>query len=78
MAQCELIEKCPFFNDLMQNDLSDVIDLMKEAYCRNNNSRCARHMVFETLGTSFVPLDLLPDEFEKAQQIIHDNQVGSI
>ncbi len=78
MAQCEFIEKCPFFNDLLDYDLSEVLDLMKEAYCRNNNSRCARYMIIEKLGKPFVPIDLLPDEHEKAQLIIQENQVSNI
>ena len=69
MADCELLDGCPFFNDRLKNR-SGMTELFKRQYCRTDNSECARHMVFEALGREHVPPDLFPNAVEKARQII--------
>jgi len=69
MAECELLKGCLFFNDQMQG-LEAAKDMLKAKYCKGDNSTCARYMVFKALGRPRVPVDLIPNEFDRAKQII--------
>ena len=69
MADCECLEKCPFFNDKMQN-MPAVAEMYKESYCKKDNSSCARYMVFKTLGRDRVPADLYPNNVDLAREIL--------
>jgi hypothetical protein len=69
MADCELIEKCIFFNDKMQG-MPTTANNMKRRYCQGDSEICARHMVFASLGREKVPADLFPSNVERAQQIL--------
>ncbi len=44
--------------------------MFKQRYCHTDSSECARHMVFKALGKKNVPLDLFPNQNEKAERII--------
>ena len=69
MADCELLSSCLFFNDQLAN-MPDMADLMKEKYCRGDNSICARYKVFRALGADKVPRGLYPIDRRKADQLI--------
>ena len=69
MADCELLEKCVFFNDKMAN-MPSTAEVIKMRYCREDNSGCARYMVYKALGRGKVPQDLFPNNTEMAKQII--------
>ena len=69
MAECEFIEKCPFFNDKLGN-IPDKVDDLKAKYCKNNNLNCARYMVVNALGKDHMPPDLYPHEKERAYTVI--------
>jgi len=69
MADCECLPKCPFFNDKMQG-VPAMISILKNKYCRGDNSICARYMVFKALGRERVPADLFPNQVERAQGLI--------
>jgi hypothetical protein len=71
MADCKLLAGCPFFNDQMQG-LETTKELMKQRYCRDDYSGCARFMVFSALGRPKVPADLTPNQVDRAKQIISD------
>ena len=73
MADCECLPTCLFFNDQLAN-MPDMAELMKEKYCRGDNSMCARYKVFRALGKEKVPLDLYPLDIKKADQIISGGQ----
>lgn len=75
-AACELLTTCIFFKDEMAN-MPLASDLMKDTYCRGNNSLCARYMVFKALGREKVPRDLFPDERKKAKEIIEKGKSSS-
>ena len=49
MADCELLERCPFFNDQLKN-MPAASDTMKKIYCRWNFAKCARYRVAIALG----------------------------
>lgn len=69
MADCQLLSGCSFFNDRMQG-LEVIKDMLKKRYCREDNSNCARYMVFKALGRPKVPADLIPNQADRAKQII--------
>ena len=69
MGECELIDKCVFFNTI-SGDETSIVDDMKVKYCKNNNLNCARYMISLALGPEAVPEDLFPDQKDKAYEII--------
>lgn len=69
MSECEKLKDCIFFNDRMV-DMPDVSEMLKNRYCRGDNSKCARYMVATTLGKDKVPPDLFPHMTERAQEIL--------
>lgn len=71
MAECELITGCIFFNNKMQN-MPATADILKNKYCKNAYTTCARHMVFKALGRPKVPTDLYPQQTDKAEKVIKE------
>lgn len=69
MADCPLIENCPFFNDKMAS-MPTTSFLLKRRYCQTDHTTCARFMVYSTLGREKVPADLFPSDADKAKTII--------
>jgi hypothetical protein len=69
MANCELLEKCIFFNDKMGNR-PGMAEMYKKTFCRGDNSTCARHMVVEAMGRDKVPPNLFPNQADEAKMII--------
>ncbi len=63
---CELLEKCPFFNTLN----STAVKLLKEVYCQGNPLICARRQVANAVGRERVPEDLSPNHDYRVQDII--------
>ncbi|NWF75336.1 MAG: hypothetical protein HXY53_01955 [Nitrospirae bacterium] len=70
---CECLKNCPFFNDKMAN-MPATAQMYKKRYCLDNNSECARYIVFKTLGRDKVPIDLFPNDLKKAKNLITVNQ----
>ena len=54
MKNCEMIEKCPFFNDKMSGK-PGIGKMYKKRYCMNDNSDCARYMVVKAIGADKTP-----------------------
>jgi hypothetical protein len=73
MANCELIEKCLFFNDKMGNRQS-MAEMYKKRYCKGDHSDCARHMVVKAMGREKVPPNLFPNQADEAKRIISMGQ----
>ena len=71
MADCEVLERCPFFNDVMQS-MPDHSELFKQLYCHGGNDICARHMILKKLGQDAVPKNLFPNEVSRANSLIAD------
>jgi hypothetical protein len=69
MNDCECLAKCPFFNDKMAN-MPALSDMYKNSYCKGDWQKCARHMVFKQLGRDAVPMDLFPNQQDRATQIL--------
>ena len=73
MADCECLEGCPFFNDRMQN-MPGLSGIYKKNYCKGDYQKCARYMVFKSLGKAAVPLDMFPNQKEEAESLIQKNK----
>ena len=69
MADCELLGKCLFFHDKLQ-DMPTASDMMKKMYCRWHYDECARYKIAIEMGTENVPADLFPSDMERAELII--------
>lgn len=72
MADCECLEKCPFFNDKMA-ERPATANLMKMQYCKGDFESCARHRIFKALGKDAVPADLFPSQTDRADAILARN-----
>ncbi len=70
MADCECLAGCPFFNSQMAQNMSAVAQSMKKRLCLGDNTQCARFKVLKALGKPKVPADLIPNQHDRAQQLI--------
>jgi hypothetical protein len=71
MAECEKVPGCVFFHDRMDK-LPFAAEQMKRRYCLGSNLECARHIVFDALGSEHVPSDLFPNDVRRAERIIDE------
>ncbi len=69
MSDCKCLPGCPFFNDKMP-DTSGLGEIYKKKYCKGDNSKCARFLIFTKLGKPAVPPNLYPNMIDEAQKII--------
>ena len=69
MADCECLPRCPFFNDRMAG-MPATANLLKKRFCLDDSLQCARHMVFERLGSDAVPADLYPMQTDRARELL--------
>lgn len=69
MADCVNLPKCPFFYGKMSN-MPAMTEMYKHAYCQDDNSKCARYLVYRRLGPGRVPSDLFPNDMQGAEQFI--------
>ena len=70
---CEKMEACPFFNDKMPIE-SGTGKLYKRHYCDGDKTKCARYKIATELGKEFVPIDLYPNMFERAEKILAEHK----
>lgn len=71
MAGCEKLPGCPMVKETRGNSPEFCMKI-KEKYCNDNNSECARYMIVREVGGDFVPPDLQPDQIEEAKEIIEE------
>ena len=69
MAECENLNKCPFFNDRLDN-MPSIANMLKKNYCHGNKEECARYMVSTKLGKEKVTTNLFPNMRDEALSII--------
>ncbi len=69
MSDCELTEKCIFFNDKMPN-MPTMAGLFKDRFCRAEGVGCARLTVCHALGRENVPGDLYPNDEKRAELLV--------
>ena len=70
MADCERLTKCPFFTGQIAT-MPSVAELMKSNYCLGSKTLCARYQLASAGVT--VPLDLLPNDTERAREILSNH-----
>jgi hypothetical protein len=70
---CENLQGCPFYNDRMSME-KGLGSLYKKKYCEGDKTLCARYKVGSTIGKEFVPADLYPNMFDRAEKIIQEHQ----
>jgi hypothetical protein len=61
LNMCEKSSLCPFFKKSMPNQPANTDELIKK-FCEGNSLNCARAMVYDALGDTKVPGDLLPED----------------
>jgi len=69
MHDCDCIAKCPFFLGKMEN-MPSMTSFLRSHFCNDSFMKCARHLVFEKLGSANVPKDLFPNQAIKVEEII--------
>jgi hypothetical protein len=69
MANCENLSGCPFFNNVIPN-MPITAQYLKKTYCTGDPLQCARYVICKALGKDKVPLELFPEELDKARRII--------
>lgn len=73
MPICPCLKTCPFYNDRLS--VSPITSReLKIKHCRNDNLSCSRLLVARFLGVNSVPLNLLPNEMYKAEEIINNQE----
>lgn len=74
MADCECLERCIFFNDKMATRPATA-GVYKRRFCHEENTHCARYIVFKNLGKEAVPNDLYPNEFQRAEKLLENKTI---
>jgi len=70
MLECECLPGCPFFNDKLK-DMPAIAQIYKKKYCMGGEKHsCARYIVRNALGKDNVPIDLYPNQIERANALI--------
>jgi len=71
MAECQNLAGCPFFNDRMAN-MPFTAEMIKRKLCKGDNTGCARYMVSKAVGKEHVPANLIPNQVDRAEEIINE------
>lgn len=69
MPDCELLDKCLFFNDRMA-EMPSTSNMIKFMYCNDDFTGCARYTVRNNAGADAVPDDLFPNQKDRAKEIL--------
>lgn len=69
MDECELTGGCIFFNDRMAN-MPAMADIYKQRFCQGSPLTCARFVLAKTIGRENVPVNLYPNDMERAQSLM--------
>lgn len=70
MAVCPSLGGCIFFNDQMEDKPDIISEVFKIRYCKGCNALCARWKVASTLGKTYVPKDLFPNQMDRANELL--------
>ncbi len=71
MAECENLAGCPFFNSRMAN-MPVTAEMIKRKLCKGDFNNCARYIVSKAVGKEYVPLNLFPNQLDRAEEIINE------
>ncbi len=76
MAECKCISTCPFYNNrLAKTPL--MSEILKWKYCFADSASCARYIIEEKLGESYVPDDLVPNRMDRVYQILNVQKMAT-
>jgi hypothetical protein len=67
---CEFYKVCPFFTDSLVAGMPSTAKLLKEKYCSDAYSKCARYRVTLDAGEQYVEDSLFPNHEDKGLAII--------
>ncbi len=67
--ECPNLAGCPFFNEILKN-MPSTDNILKKEYCKKNYKECARYIVASAIGKENVPIDLYPNDKNRAERII--------
>lgn len=73
MKDCELLQRCPFFNNRL-TEMPSMAELFKKKYCKNDWASCARYMIRKQIGIEHMPENLWPNQQSKAEALIAQRQ----
>jgi len=51
-------------------NMPGMAEMLKTKYCKSEYENCARYMVFSALGKDAVPMDMFPNQQDRAQEMI--------
>ena len=68
-GKCHHLEHCNLIVD-NKTRMPNLIKRIQSYYCMKLTSQCARRWIYDSLGKSFVPPLLLPNQWEWAREII--------
>jgi len=70
---CTLTRQCAFYQK-SNSYMPPISRRLKAEFCLKTYRQCACWSIFNTVGSEWVPLDMLPYQHERAKQIL--NEVG--
>ncbi len=73
MAQCEKLEKCPFYQGYMDMEVG-LGAMYKKKYCESDKMSCARYQIVTALGPEFVNNSIYPNMNALANKLIAENK----
>lgn len=72
-CKCSYIGSCRLIQQ-NQTRMPSLVQRIQDYYCARESLRCARRWLYDTLGHSFVPPLLLPNQWEWARQIVTETE----
>ena len=69
MGKCPHIEACAFFVGKIAGK-TELIESLKQTYCLDDNTCCARWQVSRAKGAENVPLDLYPNALDRLRDLL--------
>ena len=73
MAECQWFAECGVVKNKKTYVHEAVRMFFENQYCHDKHSDCACYKVFDVLGKDNVPRDLLPNQLERATEIIDNS-----
>jgi len=66
MSLCPSMNECPFFNGKMKEN-PNILNIYRDKYCKEDNSKFARWMISTTIGKEYATLDIYPNIIAKVK-----------
>jgi len=75
-CKCPHLGSCSLIQE-NKNRMPNLVERIQDYYCAWESLRCARRWIYDTLGYSFMPPLLLPNQWEWARQIAMESDQNS-